>query len=60
MLCPLSVDFSSKNLVRVPGWFAVSKIDLTIDVVSFRVVLSFDFLIENEGCFIKGESLIGF
>ena len=54
MLCPLSGNFSSKNLVRVPGWFAVSEIDLTIDVVSFRVVLSSDFLIENEGCFYKG------
>ena len=60
MLCPLSVDFSSKNLVWVPGWFAVSEIDLTIDVVFFRVVLNPEFFIKNEGCFTKGESLIGF
>ena len=56
----LSVDFSSKNLDRVSGWFVVSEIDLTMKVVSFRVVLSPEFFIENEGCFIKGGSLIGF
>ena len=55
----LSGNFISKKLNRVPGWFAVPKINLTMEIISFRVVLSSEFFLENAGCFIKGGSSIG-
>ena len=49
-----SGNFSSKKLNRVPGWFAVLEINLTMKIVSFRVDLSSEFFIENAGFFYKG------
>ena len=55
-----SGNFISKKLNRVPGWFAVSEINLTMEIISFRVVLSSEFFLENAGSLIKGGSPIGF
>ena len=55
----LSGSSSSRELNHVPGWFAVLKINLTMEIISFRVVLSSEFFLENAGCFIKGGSPIG-
>ena len=55
----LSGSSISRELNRVPGWFAVPKINLTMEIISFRVVLSPEFFLENAGSLIKGGSPIG-
>ena len=60
-LCILSLSgsSSSRELNHVPGWFAVLKINLTMEIISFRVVLSSEFFLENADFLIKGGSPIG-